>query len=63
VAPVDAQVKEAQHVAQEYGADGRNALSSASRGIFISSTMLEMKIANTASLNASIRPSTHHSLP
>ena len=55
VVPVDPDVDEAQHVAEEHRQQRRSAASAASCGTFSSSTMMVMMIASTPSLNASSR--------
>ena len=56
VVPVDADVDEAEHVAEETGTDRPSAATVAPVRNFISSTMIVMMMAITPSLNASMRP-------
>ena len=55
IVPVDAEIDEAEHVAQEDGKQRPKRGESAPWGTFSSSTMMVMMIASTPSLNASIR--------
>ena len=54
VVPVDADVDEAEHVAEEHRQQRRSASRLAPCGTFSSSTMMVMMMAITPSLNASI---------
>ena len=56
IVPVDAEVDEAQHVAQEHRQQSAAARASPRRAALSSSTMIVMMIAITPSLNASSRP-------
>jgi hypothetical protein len=59
VVPVDADVNEAQDIAEENRKEwlqGRKAARPVPRGVFISKTVMVMMTANTPSLKASMRP-------
>ena len=53
IVPIDADVDEAQHVAQEYRQKRPSAANRSRAAAFSSSTMMVMMIASTPSLNAS----------
>jgi hypothetical protein len=56
VVPIDADVYEAQYVAEETGSTELSAANVAPAGTFKSNTMIVMMTAKTPSLNASRRP-------